>query len=149
MNDILSIADQKLAVQARIRNVIGGIKRQIVDRGQLTILDRLLSIVLPDLAYDDHTILLYFVGDQHRNRSHAGTKWGAVLHDLGSLLVAYWVLIRTDESVCLPSCLQRAEDYARYGFQQCDLLGDVANGFCLFNKAAQDAAVAEAKRKDT
>lgn len=146
MNDILSVADQKLAAQTRIRNAISGIKRQIVARGRLTILDRLLGLVVPDHAYGDHASLLCFVADLHRNRSRAATKWGVVLHNLGSLLVAYWTLTRYDESVGLAGLLQRVEDYARYGFEQCNLLGDMENGFYLFNRAAQDAAVAEAKR---
>jgi len=147
MNDNLSIADQKLAAAARIRNAISGIKRQIADRGPLTILDRLLSLVRPGLAYKERNALLCFAANLHRTRSHQGTQWAVMLHDIGTLLNAYWALIRTDESVNLSALLRQVEDYAQYGFQQCDLLGDMEEGFYLFNKAAQDAAVADTKRK--
>lgn len=137
MKDELTVREQKVAAEDRIKAAIVQLKRQFVDRSKLTVLDKFLVITVPGRAYADTSTTLSFVPDMHRNQTHLGAKWAVLIYDLARLLMAYWEFIRSDESQSLSQRLWRVEDYAKYGLDQCDLLGDVEHGFYLFNKAAQ------------
>lgn len=133
-----TLKQEKLDIEHRIKTVIIQLERQFVDRAKLTELGLLLVMVTPGNAYRNlGRDRLSFIPDLHRNHPHNETKWAVLLHDLGLALLAYWELIRIDESMFLPTRLAKIEGYAKYGLDQCDLLGDVQTGFYLFNKALQ------------
>lgn len=137
MKDELTVRETKVAVRKQIVSAIVRLKRHFVDRNKLTVLDKLLVITIPDRAYSNTRLALSFVPDMHRNQTRLGDKWAVLLHDLGRLLMAYWALIRTDESQFLSQRLAIVEDYAKHGLDQCELMGDMEHGFYLFNEAAQ------------
>jgi len=138
MNDVLKLADEKLLIQKRIIAGINGLRRHRVNRADVSILDRIVPLVAPRLAYQNRgKEALSFVPFLHREKAQVPFKFAVVVHEIAILLQRYWELIRSDQTTGLYPRLKALEGWAKYGLEECELLGGPGVGYSLFNVALQ------------
>lgn len=138
MNDELKLADEKLLIQKRIIAGINGLRKHLVNRADISILDRIVPLVAPRLAYQGRgRDALSFIQGLHRPKAMIPERTSVVFHEIAVLLDRYWELIRSDQTTGLYSRLTQLEGWAKYGLEECELLGGPTVGYDLFNRALQ------------
>ncbi len=144
MKDLTETEDIRADVQRRLKRAIIGLTKMTTGPRR-ELLFTCLDLVSPPLAYNG-------VGES-RIPGPAGVEtprkddvWLCVLSEVGRAIRAFYSLTRTDEAPGLTRLLHNLEGYAKYGLDSVEVLGSTGTGFYLFNKAAQDAAVAERDR---
>lgn len=138
MKDEIKLADEKIQIQKRINRVINGLRRHLVHRADVNVLDRLSILVSPGLAYkEEGRMALSFIRDLNRSKAQVPEKLAVVFHEAAHLLLRFWELIRTDQTVGLYTLLDHLEGYAKTGLDECELLGGPSIGYSLFNRAVQ------------
>jgi len=137
MREITGLAKIKVNYATRLKLAIKTIRLQVLPCNQ-KVFDQFLSLVGPGYAYDSiGAYKLDWIPDINQDRTRTEHKLAVVSHEIGKAILEYYTLIRTDDQVGLEYLVQRLENYAECGFNECELLGGPDCGYGLFDPRQQ------------
>lgn len=121
-------------IEQRLTDAIRFLQPQILSRSGILIFERLAVCVNRNMAYrEDRDSYLPFSGGRPlppRTRRH--DKISVVFHEVCQAIILFWDWERTHVAPGLEHLVSRIEDYAEYGYKNCDLVGNEDVGYSLF-----------------